>query len=124
MQTRFINLNCDANEYKFDMSKISNQEWIDMAHTIVLAKGQRIKALELQGIKVVVRDNKTKFKIFFQDSTYHEHEYHLDVFGRISRNYKDIVSELLQETMEHHYGQEYRDALDKKLAELNPAIQK
>ena len=54
--------------------------------------------------------------MFFQDGLYHEHEYNLDVFGRISKDYLDIVSELFQEMMEHYYGEEYRRALDEQLS--------
>ena len=122
MQSRIIDLNSDQNQYKFSISAIQEKEWSDMAHTIVLAKGQRVKELELTGFKVVIRDNKAKFQVFFQDGTYHEHAYHLDVFGRASRNYKDIVSELFQDVMTAYYGQEYQTALAEKVEQLNQTI--
>ena len=123
MQKKLVNLNCGANEYKFDMSVISDQTWEDMAHNIVLAKGNYVKNLELTGFKIVIRDNKAKFKVFFQDGSYHEHEYHLDIFGRASRKYSDVVSELMQKVMTHYYGEEYSVALSNKLAELNAGIE-
>lgn len=122
MQVRMINLNCEANEYKFDMSAITEQEWIDMARDICWENKEYAKALTLNGVKNVVRDNKSKFKVFYQDSSWHELEYRLDVFGRSSRNYQDFVSKLFQDIMAKHYGEEYLMALDAKLAEINPII--
>ena len=122
MQTKIMDLNCGIN--KFSMSVITEKEWIDMAHAIVLAKGDRAGKLELKDVKVVVRENKAKFKVNFQDSTYHEHEYHLDIFGRASRNYQDVVSQLFQDVMEFHYHGDYKSALDAKLAEINATIEK
>ena len=122
MQVKIMDLNCT--EEKFNLSAISKQEWIDLAHHVILAKGERIKVLELKDVKVVVRENRAKFDVSFQDSDYHEHKYHLDAFGRVSRNYQDIVSQLFQDVMGVHYGEEYKTALNEKLAEINKAIEK
>ena len=122
MQLVLVNLNCDTNKYKFDMSAITEEEWNKLAHEIVLTKGQHVKILELKGAKVVIRDNKAKMKVFFQDGLYHEHEYHLDVFGRESRQYADVVSEMFQGLMASYYGDSYRIALKEKLSMDNENI--
>ena len=119
MRTRIIDLNCKDKEYLFNMSRLTDKDWNDLAHSVVLAKGQNVKDLELNGYKVVIRDNKVKFKVFFQDGQYHEHEYHLDVFGRESRKYADIVSELFQSVMSRYYGKKYREALDERISMVN-----
>ncbi len=123
MHSRIIDLNCSQNEYKFNISAIKEEEWVDMAHEIVLAKGENVKELELTGCKVVIRDNKAKFQVFFQDSSYHEHAYHLDVFGRASREYKDLVSLLFQDTMINYYGEEYQTDLEEKIDQTNQTVQ-
>ena len=116
MQTRLINLNCKEKEYKFNMSAISEQDMKNLAYNIVLIKGENVKNLTLNGYKVVIRDNKAKFKLFYQDSFYHELEYYLDEFGRANKNYQDIISELWQDLMRKYYGKEYDDALKAKLS--------
>ena len=115
MQTRIIDLNCRDKEYKFNISVVSDDVWRNFAHDIVLAKGEYIKNLELNGYKVVIRDNKVKFKLFYKDSFYHELEYHLDEFGRISKNYQDIASTLWQDIMIGYYGEDYKKALRAKI---------
>ena len=115
MKKAIIDLNCKDKEYKFSLSVITEKDWIDLAHAIVLNKGQNIKILTINGFKIVIRDNKAKVKIFYQDSYYHELEYHLDEFGRDSQNYEDEFSQLLQDVMSKHYGQEYKLALTSKL---------
>ena len=123
MQARIIDLNCRDKEYKFNLSVISEQEWRNLAHNIVLYKGQNIKILELNGYKIVIRDNKAKIKLFYQDTAYHELEYHFDEFGRPSKLYQDDVSEFMQEIMLCHYGAEYQKALESlKNSKLNTEI--
>ena len=114
MQARLIDLNCKDKEYEFNMSVLTENNWNNFAHNVVLAKGEYIKSLELNGYKVVIRDNKAKFKLFYKDSFYHELEYHLDCFGRVSKNYDDIVSSLFQDVMAEHYGEDYENALKLK----------
>ena len=100
------------------MSVISEQDIRNLAHNIVLVKGENIKNLVLNGYKIIIRDNKAKFKLFYQDSFYHEAEYHLDEFGRASKNYQDVVSNLWQDVMREYYGEEYDVALKKHLSLL------
>ena len=114
-----MNLNEKNSNHQFDISVIDEKVWTNLAYDIVLAKGKRVNTLELKSAKIVIRDNKAKFKICFQDDLFHEHEYHLDTFGRASRAYSDIVSEMFQDIMEHYYGEEYKVALDNKLEEVN-----
>ena len=90
----------------------------NLARNIVLVKCENVKNLTLNGYKVIIRDNKAKFKLFYQDSFYHEVEYNLDEFGRISKDYQDVVSELWQDVMRKYYAEEYEDALKKKLSSL------
>ena len=116
MQTRLINLNCKEKEYKFNMSVISEQDIRNLAHNIVLVKGENVKNLVLNGYKLIIRDNKAKFKLFYQDSFYHELEYHIDEFGRVSKNYQDVVSEFWQDVMRKYYGKEYDEALQVKIS--------
>lgn len=116
MQTRLINLNCRDKDYKFNMSVISEQDMKNLAHNIVLVKGENVKNITLNGYKVIIRDNKAKFKLFYQDSFYHEVEYYLDEFGILNQNYQDVVSELWQDVMRKYYGEEYEEVLKDKLS--------
>ena len=124
MPVVLINLNDKDASYQFDMSVVDEEAWSIMAQEIVLAKGKRVKSLALKSAKVVIRENKAKFKVCFQDDLYHEHEYHLDVFGRDSRDYLDLVSEMFQDTMKSYYGAEYEEALNQRLAEDKQLINK
>lgn len=122
MKSAIIDLNCKDREYKFSLSVITEKDWVDFAHDVVLKKGENIKDLTINGLKVVIRDNQVKFKVFYQDSFYHEIEYHLDEFGRISKSYEDIVSKLFQNIMKKHYGKEYENVLASRLKSFEETV--
>lgn len=122
MQTRIIDLNCKERNFEFNLSVLSGEEWEDIAHQIVLIKGEKVKCLELVGLKVVIRDNVAKFKAYYQDSAYHELEYHFSEFGRASKQYQDITSKIWQKTMFEHYGERYNNALEAKLNEVTTNV--
>ena len=115
MQTKICRLNYRQNEYKFNLAAISESDWVNFAHDSMLELGERDNNLVLNGIKAVIRNNKAKVKLFYQDSAYHQLEYHLDEFGRASKNYRDVISSLFQGVMSKIYGAEYDAALEKKL---------
>ncbi len=122
MKKAIINLNCKDKEYKYSLSVITEKDWVDFVHEVVLNKGENIKILTTNGFKIVIRDNKAKIKIFYQDSFYHELEYLLDEFGRVSKNYEDEISQLLQGIMRKHYGQEYDLDLASKLKSFEETV--
>ena len=122
MKSAIIDLNCKDKEYKFSLSVITEKDWVDFAHDVVLKKGENIKDITLNGLKIVIRDNQVKFKVFYQDSFYHEIEYHLDEFGRISKRYEDIVSKLFQNIMKKHYGKEYENVLASRLKSFEETV--
>ena len=123
MNCKLLDLNCKDKEYKFNMSTVSEKDWLSFAHSVVLEKGENVKDLHITGCKIVIRDNKARFKVFYQDSNYHELEYHLDEFGRVSKKYQDIVSSLWQGVMSKYYGNEYNSQLELKLNLINQAVQ-
>ncbi len=122
MQTRIVDLNCKDKEYQFTMSIITDADWKEFAYDIILEMGVYIKEPELTGCKVVIRDNKAKLKVFFQDQAYHELEYRLDVLGRKSKNYQDVVSVLWREKMQKYYGEEYSKFVEVNLGKNKTQI--
>jgi len=122
MKKAIIDLNCKDKEYKYSLSVITEKDWVDFVHEVVLNKGENVKILTTNGFKIVIRDNKAKVKIFYQDSNYHELEYQLDEFGRVSKNYEDEISQLLQGIMRKHYGQEYDLDLASKLKSFEETV--
>lgn len=122
MKKAIIDLNCKDKDYKFNLSVVTENDWVDFAQAIVLNKGENVEGLQLNGFKVVVRDNKAKIKLYYQDLFYHELEYHLDEFGRNSKNYEDVVSVLFQSIMKKYYGAEYELELSNKLKSLDTTI--
>ena len=122
MLVRIIDLNCQEKEYKFDISNLTEHDWKTFAHTVVMDYGEFVKDLTLNGMKVVIRDNKAKVKLFYQDSTYHELQYRLDEFGRISKNYKDIVSTVWQNIMKKRFGQTYETDLNQKFSTIENEV--
>ena len=115
MQTKVIDINCKDKEYKFNISVVSDEDWEQFVYNVVLEKGDFDKKFEINGYKVVIRDNKAKVKIFYQDNAYHELEYRLDIFGRAVNKYEDFVSVLWQDVMTKYYGEEYQKAKYVKL---------
>ena len=115
MQTRIIDLNRKEMNFEFRINVFSSDEWVDFAHQIIWAKGENVRNLELIGLKVVIRDNVAKVKIFYQDAFYHELEYYFDEFGRIDKQYKDVASNIWQQVMLSRYGEKYDIALRSKM---------
>lgn len=122
MKKAIIDLNCKDRDYKFSLSVITENDWVAFAHAIVLNKGENVKDLQLNGFKVVVRDNKAKIKVYYQDTCYHELEYHLDEFGRVSKHYEDVISLLFQSVMQNYYGKEYCLEFERKLKSLDTTL--
>lgn len=114
MQTRVIDLNCKDKGYKFNLSVITEVDWRDFAYNVVLENDNCAKKIQFNGYKVVIRDNRAKVKIFYQDHAYHELEYRIDVLGRISKKYQDVVSVIWREMLQKYFGEEYS-----KFVELN-----
>ena len=55
MQRRLINLNCRDKEYKFNMTDLSEEDWNNFAHSVVLAKGERVKDLALNVLRLLIQ---------------------------------------------------------------------
>ena len=122
MKKAIIDLNCKDRDYKFSLSVVTEKDWSDFVHEVVLNKGENIKILTTNGFKIVIRDNKAKFKVYYQDSFYHEIEYHIDMYGRASRDYSDSVSKLWQSIMVKYYGKEYQDSLSVILKPIEKTV--
>ena len=108
-------------EYKFNISVMSSKDWTNFTLDVLTARLDTIKGVKLSGTKVSVRDNVAKVMISWEtaDNAYHEFEFHLDEFGRKSKNYQDLVSNIWQNQMSKFYDKEYVQALQAKLDELN-----
>lgn len=121
MQIKKINFN--SSQYKYDLSAVTDKDWLDFARDIALEKGDKANTIKLIDVKVVIRDNVAKFKVAYEDGSYHEYEYHLDEFGRISQNYQDEISALFQGIMSKHYGKGYDKALVTKIKAASQTAQ-
>lgn len=108
-------------EYKFNISVMSSKDWTKFALDVLTARLDSIRGVKMPSTKVTVRDNVSKVLISWEtaDNAYHEFEFHLDEFGRKSKNYQDLVSNIWQNKMSSFYGEEYNQALQAKLEELN-----
>ena len=122
MQARIIDLNCKEKEYKFNLSVVSQEMWGRCIRDILMVRASSTKGVIITGFKVTIRDNVAKVMLCWKDDLYHEFTCHLDEFGRISKNYKDLVSEIWQNIMFEYYGEEYRTQLDSKLDNLNKTL--
>ena len=113
-------LNLNEKEYKFDLSVISVNSWTQFMFDVLLARVDNIKAVKTPSIKYNIRDNVAKVVISWlgEKDSYHEFTCHLDEFGRISKNYQDVVSEIWQNKMADYYNEEYVQDLNTKLDEI------
>ena len=118
MQYIISDLNCNEKEYKFNLSNITEQEWTKFARDVLVACLPVLRGTKITGYRVKIRDNKAKVLICWKDEAYHEKEFHLDEFGRVSKNYQDIVSNIWQNVMSARFGEEYDNELNAKLSEL------
>ena len=118
MAILIIPLKCEGKEFEFDLYKIADQHWEKFIKDIVFAKLPNAKNVKINGAKIIIRDNKAKVSLFYNDGNYHEVLLRLDEFGRISQEYKDEISKIWQDLMFDYYGKKYKDALDSKFDTL------
>ena len=118
MTTIIIDLNCDDKEYKFNLSNITKEEWTKFARDVLIARLPVLKGTRMTGFRVKIRDNIARVRIAWEDEAWHEKEYRLNEFGRPTRNYQDIVSNIWQNLMSARFGQEYVQELNVKLDEV------
>lgn len=123
MQFNIVPLNCRDKQYEFNIVAVREDDWIKFVKSVLLARTDNVSSVSLTGFKVVIRDNIAKVVLYWKDEEfYHEFKFHLDPFGRVSKDYKDLVSEIWQNLMGDYYGEEYNSALEAKLANLNQTI--
>lgn len=118
MQTKIIDFNMKEQGFKFSLSAVSEKDWQDFAKSVVLEKSETAINVKDISFHAVIRDNVAKVKFAYQDKSYHELEYHIDEFGRASKNYQDVVSALWQGVMSKYYGKQYSEALENKIGTL------
>ena len=109
-----INFNHHSNEYKYDLSVIEKDEWLEFAEQLIYENIGWIKSFELLTYKVSIVGNIAKIKLAFSEK--------LDEFGKISTNYKDATSRALQLYMFNHYGDEYYYSLLEKQMEVSKTL--
>ena len=123
-----INFNHHSNEYKYDLSVIEKDEWLEFAEQLIYENIGWIKSFELLTYKVSIVGNIAKIKLAFSEKlddgkqVYHESKFKLDEFGKISTNYKDATSRALQLYMFNHYGDEYYYSLLEKQMEVSKTL--
>lgn len=117
MQTVVVDVN-EKNDNKFNISVVSKDDWTKFTKTIIVGRLNEDKSVKMLGSFVNIRDNKAKVKICWEDNLYHEFEFHIDEFGRSSKGYQDLVSQIWQNIMTDYYQEEYVIELDAKLVEL------
>ena len=118
MDVRVVPYDGDNKKFQFNISNISKESWKTFVLDILIARLPETKGVTLIDNYVEIRDNVAKVQICWQDKFYHEFKFHLDEFGRKSKEYSDIVSEIWQNVMTDYYQEEYVDALDAKLSEV------
>lgn len=108
-------------EYKFNLSTTSSKEWTKLMLDILVARLDSVKGVKITGSKITIRGNVAKVLLAWEDvnQNYHELTFHLDEFGRKSKNYQDLISQIWQNNMSNHYGEDYNQALSLKLDEIN-----
>ena len=122
MQVRIIDLNCEDKKYKFNLSVVSQDVWLNFMKEVLISRIEFAKTVTITGFKVTIRDNVAKVLLCWKDDLYHEFSCHLDPFGRVSKDYKDIVSEIWQNIMNDYYGEEYQKSIPSKSESVNQEV--
>lgn len=123
MQTKIIDLNCRDKIYNFNISVVSEDAWTRFAQDVVLERVGTLCRYSITGYRVRIRDNKARVLLCWKDSAYHEFEFQLDEYGRVSRGYSDIISKLWQDIMKSYYGEQYEKELVRLGIVKNQTIQ-
>ncbi len=113
-------LNLNEKTYKFDLSKISDEDWNKFMFDVLLARLDNVRVVKSPMIRPSIRDNVAKVQISWNEvKSYHEFTFHVDEFGRQSKKYQDLVSNVWQNLMTEYYQEEYVQELNVKLDEVN-----
>ena len=117
-----LNFNNDTKKYKYDLSVMEKDEWLEFADQVVFETIGWVNEFELLTYKVSIVDNIAKVKLAYNElpfegkPIYHECKFKLNEFGKEETNYSDPTSKALQLYMFKHYGNEYYyDALAKQM---------
>ena len=111
-------LNLNEKSYKFDLSIISEEDWNKFMFEVLLARLDNVRFIKVPTIKAIIRDNIAKVQIsWVEGKSCHDFTFHLDEFGRKSKNHQDLISNIWQNLMTEYYHEEYVQALNSKLRE-------
>lgn len=117
MRTIVIDVN-EKNNARYSISAVTKEDWDKLIKSVILNRVQNSESIKLYPSFVNIRDNVAKVKICWEDDFYHEFECHVDEFGRKSKEYQDIVSQIWQNIMTEYYQEDYVQELNAKLEEL------
>ena len=116
-------LNCRDKEYEFNLSVITDDDCKRFAFDYIISSNQMLNNYQVNGIKVIIRDNKAKIVLYYQcGGAIHEVKLILDVFGNKSQNYQDNISKIWQEIMIKHHGDKYKQKLDSIINEFEQKL--
>lgn len=115
MPLNIIDYNSSSANYEFNISAITNQEWVDLALEIIYEKTGTIRNVCVVGYLVKIGDNVARIQLEYQDSKFHVVNFRLNEFGLIDGNYTDEFSKRFQEVMQQHYGEKYNQKLNEQL---------
>ena len=103
-------------DYQFRLSQITEADCEEFAIKYVFKEGKTVKGTRINGIKVIIRDNIAKIRLFYaEEATIHEFAVSLDAFGNQQANYQDEISRIWQQILVRYFGKDYLEALDLKL---------
>ena len=108
-------LDNEENDYQFKLSHLTEADCEEFAIKYVFKESKTVRATHINGIKVIVRDNIAKVKLFYaEEATIHEFSASLDAFGNQQANYQDEISRIWQQILARRFGKEYLEMLELK----------
>ena len=111
MPLDIFDTNAQNGIYKFNLSKLSEKDWVEFAFEIIYKHVGKIRNVVIKEYRIRINDNIAKITLEFQGSKYHVLQFRLNEFGVVDET-MDSISVKFQEIMSARFGEDYKTALE------------
>ena len=115
MRFKLTPLNDSKKNYQFDLTQISEQDWMSFICDLISVNAVDSKSVEIYEINISIRDNVAKVKVQYQDDYFHEITMNIDEWGPTQFETSSLSSILWQDVMIKNFAEEYENCLSDRI---------
>ena len=111
MPIDLFDTNSRDENYKFNLSDLTEKEWTDFALELIFQQVGRVRNVSIKEFRVRINNNLAKINLEYQGNKYHVLKLYLNEFGIVGECNNDVISSKFQELMSAHFGADYQNEL-------------